>query len=168
MVGGDGEHDLVAIERLERDAAVPAADADDAELELAPRDLLDDRVRVGDRERDVHLRVELLELGEHDRQDAPARPGRAADLEPPGELAFGVVAELLKDLLLEREQPLRAAIEPHPGLGRLDAPPGAVEQLLPEPLLERANLQAHRRLRDAELVGGLREAPPLDDRAKRG
>jgi len=110
--------------------------------------------------------VEPLELGEHDRQDAPAGPGRAADLEPSGQLALGLVPELVQDLLLEREQPLRAAIEPHAGLGRLDAPPGAVEQLLPEPLLERANLQAHRRLRDAELVGGLGEAPPLDDSAE--
>src|SRR4249919_660171 len=98
----------------------------------------------------MNLRVELLELGEHDREDAPARPGRAADLEPAGELAFGVVSELLQHLLFEREQPLRAAIEPHPGLGRLNAPPGAIEQLLPEPLLERADLQAHRRLRDPE------------------
>ena len=105
----------------------------------------------------MHLRVEPLELGEHDRQDAPAGPRRAADLEPARELAFGVVPELLEDLLLEREQPLRPAIEPHPGLGRLDPPPGAVEELLPEPLLERADLEAHRRLRDAELVGGLGE-----------
>ena len=113
MTGGNGEHDLVAVERLEGDAAVPAADADDAELELPPRDLLDDGVRVGDRERDVHLRVELLELGEHDRQHAPSGPGRAADLEPAGELALRLVAELLEQLLLDREQPLRAAIEPH-------------------------------------------------------
>src|SRR5207244_2822309 len=98
----------------------------------------------------------------------PARPGRAADLEPAGELALRVVGELLEHLLLEREQPLRAAIEPHPGLGRLDAPPGTVEQLLPEPLLERSNLQAHRWLRYAELVSRLRETPPLDDGAERG
>jgi hypothetical protein len=168
VVGRNGEHDLVAVERLERDAAVPAADTDDAELELTPGDLLDDGVRVGDRKRDVHLRVELLELGEDDRQDAPAGPGRAADLEATGELPFRVVTELLEDLLLHREQPLRAAVEPHPGLGRLDAPAGTVEQLLPEPLFERANLKAHGRLRDAELVSGLGETPPLDHRAECG
>ncbi len=115
----------------------------------------------------MHLRIELLELSEDDRQDAPARPSRTADLEPSGQLALGVVAHLLEDLLLERKQPLRPAIEPHPRLGRLNTPPGAVEQLLPESLLERADLQAHRRLRDTELVSGLGEAPPLDDRAER-
>ena len=71
-----------------------------------------------------------------------------------------------RSLLLEREQPLRAAVEPHPGLGRLDPAPGAVEQLLPEPLLERPDLQAHRRLRDAELLSRLGEAPALDDSAE--
>ena len=73
VAGRDGEHDLVAVEGLERDAAMAAAGPDDAELELAPPDLLDDRVRVGHRQRDVHLRVELLELAEQDGQDAPAR-----------------------------------------------------------------------------------------------
>ena len=40
-------------------------------------------------------------------------------------------------LLLEREQPLRAAVEAPAGLGRLDAPPRPVEELRAEPLLER-------------------------------
>ena len=55
------------------------------------------------------------------------------------------------------EQPLRAAVEPKPGLGRLDPPPGAVEELRPEPLLERAHLQADRRLRHPEPLSRLRE-----------
>ena len=54
--GRDREHDLVAEERLEDDAAVAARGADDAELELALGDLLDDALRVGDRERDVRRR----------------------------------------------------------------------------------------------------------------
>src|SRR5207248_3865698 len=58
------------------------------------------------------------------------------------------------------------AVEQQARLGRLDAPAGAVEEPLPEPLLERANLEAHRRLRDAEPLGRLREAPALDDRAE--
>ena len=112
--------------------------------------------------------MELLELAEHDGQDAAARPGRGADLEPALELALGLLAELREQLLLEREQPLRAAIEPQAGLGRLDPAAGAVEQLLPDALLERADLQADRGLRHPELVGRLREAPALDDRAEGG
>ena len=78
------------------------------------------------------------------------------------------LGELVEQLLLEREQPLRAAVEPQPRLGRLDAPARAVEKLLPEPLLERPHLLADRGLRDAEPRRGLREAPPLDDRAESG
>ena len=165
---GHREHDLVPIERLERDAAVAACDADDPELELAPPDLLDDRVRVGHRQRDVHQRMKLLELAEDDGQDAPARPGRRADLEPALELALGLLAELREQLLLEREQPLRPAVEPEAGLGRLDPAAGAVEEPLADALLERPDLQTDRRLRHPELVGRLREAAALDDRAKGG
>ena len=109
----------------------------------------------------------LLELREEHRQHRPARPGRGADLETAAQVALRLLAELLEHLLLEREQPLRAPVEPVPGLGRLDAAAGAVEQLQPEPLLERPDLQAHRRLRHAELLRRLREAAPLDDRTER-
>ena len=61
-------------ERLEDDAAVPAAGADDAELELARGDALDDRLRVEDVERDVQLGVALLELAEQVAR-ARSRPG---------------------------------------------------------------------------------------------
>ena len=76
--------------------------------------------------------------------------------------------DVLEQLLLELQHSLRAAIEATPGLGRLDATARSVEQLLPETLLERPNLEADGGLRDAEALGGLREAPPLDDRAKGG
>ena len=84
----------------------------------------------------------------------------------PVELVAGFERDVGEHLLLEREQSLRADVEPHPGLGRLDAPARAVEQLRPEPLLERAHLQADRRLRHAEPLGGLRERAPLDDGAE--
>src|SRR5205085_12393287 len=48
-----------------------------------------------------------------------------------------------------------------------DAPAGAVEEPLSEPLLEGPDLEAHRRLRDPEPRRRLREAPALDDRAER-
>ena len=110
--------------------------------------------------------MQLLELAEDDRQDAAARPGRGADLEPALELALGFVAEVREQLLLEREQPLRSAVEPETGLGRLDPAAGAVEKPLADALLERSDLKADRGLRHPELVGGLREAAALDHRAK--
>ena len=94
--------------------------------------------------------------------------GGRAELQRPGQHALVAGGDLLDDLLLEREQPLRAAVEPQPGLGRLDAPPGAVEQLGPEPLLERPHLQADGGLGDPEPLRGLREAAPLDDGAEGG
>src|SRR5581483_7224777 len=164
----DGEYHLVAEERLEDDAAVAALRADDAELELAARHLLDHVLRVRHRERDAHVGMPLLELAEHARQDRPARAGGRADLEAAGELALRLLAQLGEELLLLREQPLRAPVQPLARLRRLDAAAGAVEELPPEPLLERADLKAHRRLRDTQLLRRLREAPPLDDGAEGG
>src|SRR5881394_1663899 len=105
--------------------------------------------------------MELLELPEDDRQDASTGTGGSAHLEPALELALGFLAEVRKQLLLERDEPLRSAVEPETGLGRLDPAAGAAEALL-----ERPDLQAHRRLRHPELVGGLREAAALDNRTK--
>ena len=76
VTGGNGEHDLVPVEGLERDAAVPAGRADDAELELPAADLLDDGVGVEDRERDAYLR----DAGAGTRRARPggrSRPGRS-------------------------------------------------------------------------------------------
>src|SRR4051812_12502084 len=120
VAGRAGEDDLVVEERLEDDAAVPTPGADDAELELAGSDALDDRLRVEDVERDVELGVPLLELAEQVREHDPAGPGRGADVEGAVELVSDLERDLGQDLLLEREQPLRPDVEPHPGFGRLD------------------------------------------------
>ena len=146
---------------------MPGRGADDAELERAVGDALDHGLRVEDAERDVQLRVRFGELAEELGEHDAARPGRGADLERAVELAGRALLQLADDLVLEREEPLSAAVEPKPGLGRLDAPPRPVEQLRPEPLLERPHLQADRRLRHPEPLGRLRERPPLDDLAKR-
>ena len=90
------------------------------------------------------------------------------ELELPAELALGLARDLLEDLVFEREQPLRAAVEPQPSLGRLHSAAGAVEELGPEPLLERAHLERDCRLRHAEPLGRLREAASLDDGAEGG
>ena len=111
--------------------------------------------------------IRALELAEEQRHDDRRRPGRRADQQLAGELALALAGELVEQLLLEREDALRAAIEAQAGLGRLDAAARAVEQLRAEPLLERAHLQRHGGLRDAEALGRLREAAPLDDGAER-
>ena len=54
-----GEDHRVAEERLVLDAAVARGRADDAQLERAVGDALDDRLGVEDAERDVQLRVQL-------------------------------------------------------------------------------------------------------------
>ena len=141
---------------------------DDTELQFARGDALDDRLGVEHPQRDVQLRVELLELAEKLGDHDPAGTGRGADLEHPGKLVATLEPDLGDDLLLECEQPLCAAVEAHSRLGRLDATAGPVEELRPEPLLERPHLEAHRGLGDAEPLGGLREAAPLDDRAEGG
>ena len=95
-----------------------------------------------------------------------AGTGRGAELQLAGELALALARELVEQLLLEAEQPLRAAVEAQAGLGRLDAASRAVEQLRAEPLLERAHLQRDGGLRDSEPLGRLREAAALDDGAE--
>ena len=161
------EDDLVAEERLIGDRAVAGRGADDTELELAPRDLLDDRLRVRDREVDRDAGIGLGELAEQNRDDGSARPGRGADRELPLQRPFGSAGDLVEELPLEREQPLRAPIEAVPCLGRLDPPPGAIEELLPDTLFERTNLLTDGRLRYAEALSCLGEALALDNRAKR-
>jgi hypothetical protein len=161
------QDDRVAQERLVLDASMARRGTDDAQLERSVRDALDDRLGVEDRQCDVQLRVLLCETAEERGEDDAAGPGRGADLEGAGELTRRVVRELGEDLVLEREQPLGGAIELRPGLGRLDAAPRAVEELRPEPLLERAHLQADGRLRDPEPLGRVRERLALDHLAER-
>ena len=59
-------------------------------------------------------------------------------------------AELREQLLLEREQALRAVVEAGAGVGGDDATARAVQKLRAEPLLERPHLLADGGLRDAE------------------
>ena len=106
--GRAGEDHLVVEERLEDDAAVPPPGADDAELELARGDALDDRLRVEDVERDVQLGVALLELAEQVREHDPAGPVDAPMSNVPVELVAALERDVGEHLLLEREQPLRA------------------------------------------------------------
>ena len=167
VTGRAGEDHLVVEERLEDDAAVASRRTDDAELELALGHAFDDGLGVEDRERDVERPVPPLELAEQLSEHDSSRPRRCTDLERPGKVAFALAAHLRHELFLEGEHSLRTAVEPQAGLGRLDAAAGAVEELRPEPLLERAHLKAHGGLRHAESLGGLRKAAPLDDRAKR-
>src|SRR5437763_4818314 len=129
MAGRAHEHDLVPEEGLERDGALPARGADDAELELPPCDELDDALRVVHRQRDRELRVALLELAEEQRDDVRARAGGGADLEPAAQPAFVLGGDDLEQLLLEREQLLRALVQAQARLGGDDTPAGTVQEL---------------------------------------
>ena len=161
------QDDRVTQERLVLHATVTRRRTDHTELERPVGDALDHRLRVEDGERDMQLRMLFGEPAEQRREDDAAGPGRRADLERPGELAGRVVGELVDDLVFQREEPLRRPVELGTGFRRFDAPTGAVEQLRAESLLERAHLQADRRLRDAEPLGRLGERPALDDLAER-
>src|SRR5581483_1459409 len=144
VAGRADEHDGVAEERLEGDPAMAPRRADDAELELAGGNALDDRLRVEDPKRHAQVGMMLGELAQELRDDDSARPGGGADLERPRQLLGALAADFGDDLLLEREQPLRTAVEAHPRLGRLDAAAGTVEELRAEALLECPHLQADR------------------------
>ena len=168
MPGRADEHDLVVGEGLELHASMPGRGADDAELELSLGDKLDHGARVVHLERDPDGRVGALELAEELRDDDGGRPGRGADREHARQVALGLGDDVRQHLRLEREKPLRTAIEAATGLGRLDTAPRAIEELRAEALLERANLKRDSRLRDTEALGRLRERAALDDRAKRG
>ena len=129
VTGRARQDHLVVEERLERDRAVAAGRADDPELELPRGDALDDGLRVRDGQRDLDARMLALELAEEQRDDDRGGAGRGAELELAGQLALALAGDLVEDLPLERQEPLRAAVEPQARLGRLDAAPGAVEQL---------------------------------------
>jgi hypothetical protein len=166
MPGRNGENDLVASQGLEDERPLPAAGAHDPELDLARGDALDHGLGVPDGEGDVELGMPALELAEEERDEVGAGPGGRTDGERAGEPAAVGGGDVFDQLLFELEHALGAPVQPHPRLGRLDAPAGAVEKLLPEALLERAHLQADCGLRHPEPLGRLREAPPLDDRAE--
>ncbi len=152
MLRRHGEDDLVLEERFEADRAVARRSAYDPELESPLGDEVDDVHRVVDRERDRDAGVLALELAEKQRQHRRTRPGRATDLEPSAKLTVRVARDLLQQLLLESQHALGAAVEPGAGLGRFHAAPGTIDEPLAEPLLERADLQAHGGLRHAELL----------------
>jgi lipopolysaccharide/colanic/teichoic acid biosynthesis glycosyltransferase len=168
MTRRHSEHDLVAEERLERDATMAAPRTDDAELQLAVGDSRHNGLRVGHVQSHVHVGMTLLELAQEHGHDAPAGPGRRAELERATDRPLVIGLELLEQLLLELQQPLRRGIEPEPRLRRLDTATRTVEQLPAQTLLEGANLQADGRLRDTEPLSGLREALALDDGAECG
>ena len=165
MPGRAREDHLVPEERLEGHGAVTAGGADDPELQPAVGDQLDHRLRVGHGQLDAQLGVLPLELAEQHREHDRRGTGGGAQLERAVERRVGL-GELVEQLLLERQHPLGAAVESQPGLGRLDPASGPVEQLCPEPLLQRPHLLRNGRLGDPQPGGSLREAAPLDHLAE--
>ena len=162
-----GEDHLVLEERLEPNRAVPASRTHDPQLELSLGNEIDDRLRVVDRQRDLDARVRALELAEQERDHDGRRPGRRTKPKLARDLGARLVGDLVDELLLECEQALGASVEPESGLGRLDPPARAIEELRAEPLLERPDLEGDGRLGDPEPLRRLREALPLDHGAER-
>src|SRR3954470_4100817 len=163
-----GEHDLVAEERFEGDAAMAPSRTDDPELELTIGDTCHDRLSVRDRQAHMDVRMPLLELAEQHRYDASTGAGGRAELERAGDRALVIGLELVEQLFLELQQALCGGVEAQTCLGGLDAASGTVEQLPTESLLERADLQADCRLRHAEALRSLRKALPFHDGAECG
>ncbi len=162
------EDHLVAHERLEPDGPVAAGGADDAELELAVGDALDHRLGVVHLERDANSRVQALELAEQERHDDRRRPGRRADRELAGELALASAAISPSSCSSSWSSRCAPRYSRQPASVGSTRRPERSSSWRPEPLLERAHLQRDGGLRDAEPLGRLREAPPLDDGAERG
>src|SRR5207248_8390811 len=113
----------------------------DAELELALGDAVDDALRVRDRQAHVNARIRLGELAEQHGDDRAAGPGRRTELERPGERVL-LPDDVLDELLLEGEHPLRRGVQPAPRLRPLHAASGPAAEPCPEALLERSDLQA--------------------------
>jgi hypothetical protein len=85
------------------------------------------------------------------RDEVCARARGSADGERPGQPPV-VRADLVEELLFEREHALGAPVQTPAGLGGLHPPPRPIEQRLAQALLQRADLKAHRRLGDTELL----------------
>src|SRR6516162_6535862 len=102
------EDHLVEEERLEPDAAVAPGRPDDPELELSRGNTLDHRVGVRDGEEDANCGVLVLKFAEQDGDRDRGRPRRGAEDEITRELPFDRGRHGRYDLLLEREEPLRA------------------------------------------------------------
>ena len=102
VAGRAREDHLVVEEGLEADRAMPARGADDAELEVAGGDALDDGLRVRHGQRDLDAGVRALELAEEERHDDRGGAGGGAELQLAGELALALARELVQQLLLER------------------------------------------------------------------
>src|SRR5947208_455977 len=103
-----GRHDkdhLVAEERLEDDTTVTRGGADDPKLELPLGHLLDDAVRVRNRECDAQLGVLTLKLAQQNRDDGAAGPGRRAKRKLAAQLTV-FARELFEQLSFESEHPL--------------------------------------------------------------
>ena len=134
----------------------------DAELELAIQDAIDNRLGVVHAERDNHVGVLPMERAEQRRQNALARPRRCTDHQVARQLV-ALVFQTPKEITLGPEDALGVAIGNIAGLRRLDHATRAIDQLTPQALLKRTNCQRHGGLGDAKLLGGLRKTRTIDD-----
>ena len=115
---------------------------------------------LGGEQRDADVGIEVDELAEPRRQPVHADAGRGGHLE----LAvrpLARVGQLGARRLELHEHFMRGAVQQLALLGEDQAARMAVEQRDAELLLERRHLPRHRRLRQPELLAGMREASRL-------
>ena len=162
MIRRHDQHDLVAQERLKHQRTMRTLSTNDAELELAIQDAIDNRLGVVNAQRDDHVGVLLMERAEQRRQNPLARPRRCTDHQVARQLV-ALVFQAPKEIALGPENALGMAIGNIASLRRLDHATRAIDQLTPKALFKRTNCQRHGRLGDAELLSGLRKTRTIDD-----
>jgi hypothetical protein len=130
---GDDDVDLMECERSEKRVRLPLA-ANDAHgsvhREDRPQQLIGDQLRND------------VDDSDGQAQRAPCRP----------------VADGVEQLSAEREDVVRISVDDATDLGEHERPPLTPEEMLPEHVLQRADLRADGRLREPQLIGGAAHA----------
>ncbi len=120
---------------------------------------------VGDDQRDPDLRIERGEFAEPRDQPVDAERRRRGDLEVAAR-PLAAVGQLGARRLQLHEHVMRGAEQQVALFGEDQAARMAMEQRHRELLLQRADLPRHRRLRQPELLAGMREAARFRRRVK--
>ena len=157
-IGVEADREQLALDQV-RLGRLAGADRD---VGLAHRQI---EILVGDDQRDPDLRIERGEFVEPRNQPVDAERRRRRDLEVAAR-PLAAVGELGARRLQLHEHVMRGAEQQVALLGEDQAARMAVEQRHRELLLQRADLARHRRLRQAELLAGMREAARFRRRVK--
>ena len=135
---------------------------DDRQVDVAPAQPFEDVAAHRFDDADAHAGIAGARLlDQRHRQDLADRAGQ-----PEAHVSSGrrvLAAHAVGDLGELRQDGLGVAQQPLAGLGGQDAVGGAMQQGDAELVLHVADMLAERRLRDAQMLGRLREGAELDD-----